>query len=1118
MKQYVVENFKASFPNKITKTSKVKTSKDTSKTIQNDNTKTKRHIENEYITNKDVPQLMSDDMESLNKILGRIRKMSNRLNSLNSSLLNEIYEHETNKNETLKNLQQNLSSFQLFKDHKAKKANSTNQSNEFISVLEKFKNAYNKHNLKINLYDNETRERYNELYRKFKNFARTKFPTSTKTYQKGKQNIKIFNQTKTHKPQKGHILKIRQTQTDKNMIKEIFKDLSSYQNSELLSMLYKDFNKSKAKKKPKIPKTYLEKENPNLNIYQSQAESLLRILSDMGHITTKSPTPKPKCKEKIDILVDKIKKTKYPKKVATRNISETFDNTKELLRELKRVSGDIFKHYSIEQIEKMLKGTNLVLKEPKTNKKRRKKKPLRRQFLVGVGDNILSTDTEKYENKNMEPAEQDHVNNMLDYMGLVATKETANNTETKSQNDEWDLLKGLGDFFTDTESTDQEKNENQKPVGEENEDSIKVISPEKEKTDDIITLFEGVGDYEIKPEEKKLPDKEDFHKVPKDDNPPKKTKTDGVMDLFKGIGDYGIKSNEGTDDVIDSFQDSILPKQGDDIMNLFNDGVTPKDKKTTVEQIPGKITINDTEGSSNEIFDLLEGIGDYGTPDTKHKEEQELFKVVRETSTAKDSNHIFKSENALSSILSYLKGGEAEEYMDAEGTEESAEDQNNKEDDNPDDYLTNEIGDFGDLSLLNPEKTTKKIQLKPTKNPEDDDIEDGDSNNEISDPGGPDKISLVETDNQKLNKANIPDEDSEYYSEGETSETDYPDVETNKGPPKQTPKLKTPENKDYDLENEDGSENDSEDEENTVEDVTISEDIQRLTSMTGIGDYEILEDDDQANYYQYIETTTDASDNDSTEPTDNDIIFPEGENFTIEFMKRLNEFVEHVEDVHSYLFKKEDNYNNSISNIQDAFNTLIDIISKLNVTGLDEAVWNEIKHELVTIIASIINCNDTDDTCSHTLIDKLEQLFDIIASLFEQLFKPGHPEDEMPSDDIENVNYRYTVFLLMSGGSGHRYCAGTLISNLWVLTAARCVWKKDAFPINVVIGSNNIHANGQTITSSGQPILHPLFNNMDGTKLPNDIALLKLDRAVSFFFIFSVHKRVIIRSNPIMSI
>ncbi|GJQ87426.1 hypothetical protein Trydic_g14568 [Trypoxylus dichotomus] len=74
-------------------------------------------------------------------------------------------------------------------------------------------------------------------------------------------------------------------------------------------------------------------------------------------------------------------------------------------------------------------------------------------------------------------------------------------------------------------------------------------------------------------------------------------------------------------------------------------------------------------------------------------------------------------------------------------------------------------------------------------------------------------------------------------------------------------------------------------------------------------------------------------------------------------------------------------------------------------------------------------------------------------------------------------------------------CGGTILNNLWILTAAQCTFRKPYYKIEVVVGTTNMRSGG-IINRVAGVYKHPKFNNTG--YLVNDVAMLLLETPLKF--------------------
>ncbi|XP_011502711.1 PREDICTED: trypsin-1-like [Ceratosolen solmsi marchali] len=82
--------------------------------------------------------------------------------------------------------------------------------------------------------------------------------------------------------------------------------------------------------------------------------------------------------------------------------------------------------------------------------------------------------------------------------------------------------------------------------------------------------------------------------------------------------------------------------------------------------------------------------------------------------------------------------------------------------------------------------------------------------------------------------------------------------------------------------------------------------------------------------------------------------------------------------------------------------------------------------------------------------------------------------------------------------NGHLICGGTIISKLWIVTAAHCIYKSK--PVwSIIVGSADVSTGGEHHKISNI-IVHPKYDNQTED---NDIALIKLAKLI----VFNRHKK-----------
>ncbi|XP_030754542.1 granzyme F-like [Sitophilus oryzae] len=92
----------------------------------------------------------------------------------------------------------------------------------------------------------------------------------------------------------------------------------------------------------------------------------------------------------------------------------------------------------------------------------------------------------------------------------------------------------------------------------------------------------------------------------------------------------------------------------------------------------------------------------------------------------------------------------------------------------------------------------------------------------------------------------------------------------------------------------------------------------------------------------------------------------------------------------------------------------------------------------------------------------------------------------------------YLVDLVVVFNNGKiKNCAGALVSEKYVLTAAHCIKNsKDIWSVNVIYGTLNLKDTDKPYQTTNQTIVHPLYEVSNDGFARNDIALVKLLKPV----------------------
>merc|ERR1712156_1115942 len=97
--------------------------------------------------------------------------------------------------------------------------------------------------------------------------------------------------------------------------------------------------------------------------------------------------------------------------------------------------------------------------------------------------------------------------------------------------------------------------------------------------------------------------------------------------------------------------------------------------------------------------------------------------------------------------------------------------------------------------------------------------------------------------------------------------------------------------------------------------------------------------------------------------------------------------------------------------------------------------------------------------------------------------------------ETEENEYPWQVALVSTGWWHYPWCGGTLISSTHVLTAAHCVWEKEASDIQVLLREHNTADSVTKTADVAEIITHP---DWDRPTIDNDYAILRLAKPVKF--------------------
>ncbi|KAJ2648962.1 hypothetical protein IWW40_003506 [Coemansia sp. RSA 1250] len=131
-----------------------------------------------------------------------------------------------------------------------------------------------------------------------------------------------------------------------------------------------------------------------------------------------------------------------------------------------------------------------------------------------------------------------------------------------------------------------------------------------------------------------------------------------------------------------------------------------------------------------------------------------------------------------------------------------------------------------------------------------------------------------------------------------------------------------------------------------------------------------------------------------------------------------------------------------------------------------------------------------------TVLSRILCALVVLSSVFAAPPPPKHGNNLIPrimgGSEVDHSKYPFIVYLYNQAEK--TFCGGSIISNVWILTAAHCIKTASKNDILVFVGQGEYNLDTSKGTKVAEINNHPQYN--DGT-MENDISLLRLESEIT---------------------